>query len=264
MALEPPTNKNERYTPVNNLIHRTTHSLIAALSLAWSLIHGIGGGAGDWVPAKDEDLDAFCITFDTLITASPGTYALQASDATGFHTNRLAFTNALLLLNDPATNTKPNVEAKDAAKANLKTNLRTLAGLVQASPAVTNESRLALGLPVHTDTPAPIPPPGTFPLLAITKAGVLTHTLQYSDQDTPDSARKPAGAIGMELRVEVSATAIVDQEEIEYFGLATRNPVLIEYGADDKGKQAYICGRWINAKGEKGPWSLISNYTVAA
>lgn len=234
--------------------------LVAAVLLAGHAI----AGATDWVPAKDQDLDAFCTNWDTLITAAPGTYALQASDATAFHTARLDFTTKLALAVNPSTSTKSTVQDKDTSKANLKTLLRQQAAIVQASPAVTDVSRQNLGLPVHQETPAPIPTPVTVPLLNLTGQGVRTLQLRYSDQLTPDSPRKPDGAVAMELYVSVSATPIVDQDAVTYRGLATRNPVEISFEAGDVTKTAYICGRWVTGTGEVGPWSDMLSRTVAA
>lgn len=252
--------------PIRRLALSLGYAVSAAADMiAMNLLNGFAvAGSTDWVPSKDQDLDAFCTNWDTLITAAPGTYGLQASDATAFHTQRLAFTNALAAAVNPPTRTEVTVAAKDTAKNNLKTLLRQQAGVVQANPAVLNSDKLALGLPIDNNTPAPIPAPVTMPLLNIVRAGVLTHELRFADELTPDSSRKPDGATALELHVEVSATVIADPAGITYRGLATRNPFLIEYDAADKGKQAYISGRWITRTGEVGPWSAIQQMTVAA
>jgi hypothetical protein len=229
-----------------------------------ALTHGVKGGAGtDWLDTTDAGLDTFAQNFSSLITASPATYGLDAPTAAALATAFTNYDSALTIANAPPTRTAANIATKDAFKAALITVIRTDAGIVQANPSVSNDDKISLGLPVSTGTPAPIPPPSTFPLLSILDASNLVHNLQYADNTTPTSARKPAGSIGMELYVEVSATEITDPAAISYYGLVTRNPVAISYGSGDKGRQAYIVGRWINATGEPGPWANIVNFTVA-
>ena len=43
--------------------------------------------------------------------------------------------------------------------------------------------------------------------------------------------------------------------DLTFLGLDTRTPYLAEYGGADGGKPAHYMARWVNAKGEKGPWS---------
>lgn len=218
----------------------------------------------DYLPTTDQDLDAWAINFADLITASPGTYALEAADATALNPIVDAFTAALAIATNPATRTTPTIAAKDAAKATMKTQLRSLANRVQAADSVSNEDKAALGLTIRDTSPAPVPVPTTFPLLQLIKATTLNHELRYADSDTPDSLRKPSGAAGMELRVQVSTVVITDPATITYRGFETRNPVQVGFDGADIGKQAYYSARWLTARGEPGPWSAIQSLTVAA
>ena len=45
--------------------------------------------------------------------------------------------------------------------------------------------------------------------------------------------------------------------------MATKPSVTAEYRAADGGKAVYML-RWVNTRGEKGPWSEVTTATVAA
>lgn len=236
---------------------------LVALVLA-HLVGAMPCASSDWLPSTDADLDSFAQNFNTLITAAPATYGLVAGDATAFDPIADAYTSALATATNPPTRTSVTIAAKDTARFNVKASLRELAAKVQASPTVTDGAKTALGLTVRDLLPTPIPAPATFPLLSIVKATPLAMDLRFADSETPDSRSKPADVTGMELFVEASTTPITDPEQIDYEAVVTRNPVPVTFAAGDVGKTAYIAGRWINAKGDRGPWSSIVSMTVAA
>jgi hypothetical protein len=45
---------------------------------------------------------------------------------------------------------------------------------------------------------------------------------------------------------------------------ASRTPFQAEFKAGEGGKTAVYMARWVNTRGEKGPWSEITTATVAA
>lgn len=238
---------------------------LPALSLVLARFVGaMPCAATDWLPSKDADLDAFAVNFHTLIAAAPATYGLVAGDATALDPFVTAYTAALTAATDPSTRTSVTVAAKDVARFNLKAELRELAAKVQASPTVTDGAKTALGLTVRDTAPSPISAPATNPIVSVNEATPLAHYLRFSDSLTPDSRAKPVNVVGMELYVSPSATVISDPEDLKFNGVVTRNPYVITYDAADAGKKAYIAGRWINAKGQRGPWSGITSMTIAA
>jgi hypothetical protein len=43
---------------------------------------------------------------------------------------------------------------------------------------------------------------------------------------------------------------------------STRSPYKLSFTGDERGSRVYICLRWENTRGEKGPWSAISSAVV--
>jgi hypothetical protein len=107
----------------------------------------------------EADLYDGTLSFATKITATPTAYGLTAAQATTYTTLSNTFRTAYQVANDPVTRTKSTVQAKNDAKRVLKANASMLAKIVEATPTVTNQQRLDLGLFVRA-TPSPIGPPG--------------------------------------------------------------------------------------------------------
>lgn len=63
-------------------------------------------------------------------------------------------------------------------------------------------------------------------MLNVVAATPLSHTVRYADSMTPDSGRKPFGAISMQLFVAIGTAPSVNEDEGEFYGNFTKNPVL--------------------------------------
>jgi hypothetical protein len=51
---------------------------------------------------------------------------------------------------------------------------------------------------------------------------------------------------------------------LSFLTMATKPKIRPDFGAGDGGKTAVYMARWVNTRGEKGPWSEITTATVAA
>jgi hypothetical protein len=238
--------------------------LTTELLAAQLLEVGVTAGAGDWIPGTDADLDTFALNFSAILTANPTAYGLTAGDATALATLVNAYDAALGLATDPSTRTPATIAAKDAAKNAMKPQLRADGVLIRANPAVSDDAKIAIGVTVPDVKPTPIIAPTSFPLLSVLSATPFNHNLKVTDSDTPTTNAKPAGAIALEFRAQVSATAIADPGDIAYAGLETGHLVNKQFESGDVGKKCYYAGRWITRTGLVGPWSDITSFTVAA
>jgi hypothetical protein len=219
--------------------------------------------AASYIPTKDADLANWEDNFSTLITANPTNYGLLAGDAVAIAAAVLLFTNAFTVATNPTTRTSATIATKDAQKAASTVTCRYFAQLIRNNNGVSDALKIGLGLNLPDPTPSPIPPPATSPIITIVAATPLQLTLRYADQNTPDSRRKPDGVTALELFVAPSATVIVDPATLPFNGLVTRQPYPVNFVSGDVGKTAYIAGRWVNRKGQVGPWSNVATFTVA-
>ncbi len=95
----------------------------------------------------------------------------------------------------------------------------------------------------------------------------LTHELRLVDEGSPTRRGKPAGVAGAEVwvkLVDAGTPAPTDPAALSFLTLTSRPTVRTEFKAHDGGKTAVYMLRWVNTRGEKGPWSEICSATVAA
>jgi hypothetical protein len=90
----------------------------------------------------------------------------------------------------------------------------------------------------------------------------LRHVISFVDEQTPGSRAKPAGAMGCEVWVKVGPTPPVDASECHYLATDTATPYTAEYEGADGGKIAHYMLRWVNTRGERGPWSQTVSATI--
>jgi hypothetical protein len=101
----------------------------------------------------------------------------------------------------------------------------------------------------------------------------LQHTIDFTDDSTPTRKAKPAGVTGAET---IRAAAVwervpqsdgpppVDPGELEFLAVDTRAPYTRDYAGAQGGKPAYYMRRWVNSRGETGPWSATVTATIGA
>ena len=226
--------------------------------------------ASDYIPKTETGLRDWAHNFSALITANPPTYGLMASDAAAIASVVSAYTAALTLAVDPSTKTKATVAAKDSDKAAMLVVVRRYAQFIKLNDGVSNDEKIGLGLTINDTSRTPVPAPATQPICTIIGTTPLRHTLRFADASTPAKRAKPPGAIGLELYYFVAPAATAAPvspeagDDVEFYGVATRQPYLVELDPTDVGKQATYYARWITRTGLVGPWSAPVAMTVAA
>ena len=98
---------------------------------------------------KDANLVTSSNNFSTKITATPTAYGLVAAQASAYAALNTAWANAYREAAEPATRTSAKIAAKNDARTNLRANAAMLAAIIEATPTVTDEQKLDLGLPLH-------------------------------------------------------------------------------------------------------------------
>lgn len=219
---------------------------------------------GDFIPSRDSQLDSWLLNFKTLIAANPASYGLVSGDATSITNSFNAWHAAYLAATNPTTRTHVTIAAKDAQKILTVDVVRTYATTIRANTAVSNDLKLGLGLRIADTTPTPVPPPTTYPILAINGAGPGTQDLRASDQLSPTRRAKPAGTAGLLVFRVVATEAATDPNSAPLLGFVTKAAFQSTFAPEDDGKIATYFARWTNGKGQFGPWSAPVSMRVAA
>jgi len=159
-------------------------------------------------------------------------------------------------------------QAKDDSRDVLEAAVRQLVRRLQASGDVDDTERAALGITVpdrvRTATAGDIT---TRPIGAVDTSQRLRHEIRFSDEATPTKRAKPAGVMGCEIWVKVTAAgepAPASADELSFVSLDTATPYIAEFDGSDGGKTAHYMLRWVKSSGDKGPWSETISATITA
>lgn len=221
----------------------------------------------DYIPGGDTQFDVWLTNFVTYANANLVALGLVAADMTPITTAQTPWKTALG--NNAAAQAAAQAarQAKDTARANVEAPVRALVRRLQASASVDNAERSALGITVPDTEPTPVGPPTTRPVVKIDSAQRLQHTIHFTDESTPTRKVKPAGVSGAEIWVQVAAVASpppTDPAALTFIALDTRTPYTLDFDGPDGGKNAHYILRWVNTKGQKGPWSETATATIGA
>ena len=106
------------------------------------------------------------------------------------------------------------------------------------------------------------PPTGTFPepaaILAADSGIIPTASATSSTSATriaPVPRPNPTAWPAAKSWVKIAGNPPADPGELRYLATDTSTPYLAEYTGTDAGKLAHYWLRWVNTRGEKGPWS---------
>ena len=219
----------------------------------------------DYIPAPDGDFDAWQDNFITYASANAAALGLDplvdippliAAQGT-WTTDRASNTAA----QSAAQSAR---QAKDAARGGLEGVIRPLVGRLQASAAVDDAERAALGITVPDTIPTPVGPPVTRPVVKVDTSQRLQHTIAFADELTPTRTAKPAGVRGAQIWVKIGDPAPIDPNELTFLATDTRTPYLAQFEGADANKVAHYMLRWESTRGEPGPWSETASATIGA
>jgi hypothetical protein len=204
-----------------------------------------------FLPVKDATLLAWAQNFYAVANVAPTTYGLTAAQCTAFNTLVTNYQTALAAC-EPGVRNKSAVQAKNTAKAALKTNARLLAKLVEGTASVTNAQKAALGVNVRA-MPSPIPAPSVSPQLDIVSVTGRTVTIRLHSSETGKRG-KPAGVKGAAIFSYVGATAPTDPSAYAFQGNTTKTVNVVAFPeSTSAGTTVWLTAMWFNERAMSGP-----------
>lgn len=217
----------------------------------------------DYIPSGDGEFDDFATNFVTYVGGHLGDFGLVLGDMAAVNAAIILWNTAYPAV-EPAFNIySATVQTKETARGGLEGAIRALVGVVQAKGAVvTPASKTAARIPVADTTKTPVPPPTSRPIVRVEVSGPRTHKLSWVDENTPNSIAKPKGVYGLEIHLFVGTAPPTSASQMHQITTDTKTPYLYEFDAADAGKTAYYWCRWVNTKGEVGPWCVMVSATI--
>lgn len=219
----------------------------------------------DFIPDPDDQFDHFFTALHDYVNTNYAALGVSAALNTALGNVYSTWNTAWGQWESEQPNYNSLLAAKNAARRAAEPAIRQVNAVVQANPDVTAAQKEAAELPVHKTSRTPVAPIETHPVLYRVDNEHLLQRLWFSDQATPGSKAKPKGATLCEIRQSVVAaggTAPVNPDAMPLLALDTRSPHRTDFDPADPGKTAYYAQRWVNTRGEPGPWSVITSYLV--
>ena len=217
----------------------------------------------DYIPRKDAGFHAMQEAIYAQVALHAAEWLIPEQSIAAFSDERRRWNNAYSISINPAKRTPAAVQEKTDARRDYEAVLRPfIQGQLMHNLKVTDSDRRDMGLPVYDRTPTPAALPGTRPELEIDFSQIARHILRVRDSESKGSGR-PLHVIGFEIWRRVGGSGSPTYEEMQLVELATRSPHTLKYATTERSHTAWYALRWINTRGEKGPWSEIVSAVIA-
>ncbi len=216
----------------------------------------------DYIPNTDADFNTWQANFCNYLSANLAALGLTAADLAAITAAKASWETAYA--DDVAKQAvaRGTNQAKTSARDGFETILRAVTQQVQARPNVADSQRAGLGINIRETARTPTGVPDSRPVGTIDTSQRLRHTINFSDESTPSRRAKPDGVMGCQIWAKVGDPAPVDPSELRFLATDTATPYVAEYDGTDAHKVAHYMLRWVNRKGETGPWSQTVSATI--
>ena len=147
--------------------------------------------ATDYIPRSDTEFDRWQQSLVAQLGKDKAKFNVADAALTTLSAAQTKWAAALIDHNNAQSNAEAKRQAKDDARREYEGLLRTQARQVQNSPTTTDADRAALGLTVSDGRRTATPAPNTRPVVVVDTNQRLRHTINFTDEQTPNSRRNP-------------------------------------------------------------------------
>ncbi len=214
-------------------------------------------------PSKEDPLFNYVKIVIALLLASATRFGLSTVRQTALTNALNLYTAAYNRAANKTTRTKNDILDRNTAKKALIDLLRATFKDIPAS-ALTPGDRTTLNL-LERSVATPKGAPTTKPvILSVGADNRLQHSISFVDEATPNSKAKPANVLGCEVwcAVGVAAAPPADTKNYRFLALDTATPYVATFDSADGGKIVWYILRWINPRGQTGPWSTAEGAVI--
>jgi hypothetical protein len=206
-----------------------------------------------YLPGREAELLTWVNNLIAKVAVGPETYGLSNDQAGALANAVNDFATAYQTANDPATRSPANIEAKNNAKDAMLVVVRALVRICQASPAMTDDKRAALGITIPDTDPTPVPVPDIAPQMDVVSVVGRTVHLRLRDAAT-GKRKKPAGVATATVLSYVGENIPATLREWTFEGNDTRLDTEVAFGSEfTPATKVWLTAFWSNRRGESGP-----------
>jgi hypothetical protein len=217
----------------------------------------------DYIPNSDAEFNIWQANLVEKVLANATAWGIPAEDIAIITAKQTVWTSCFSKASNKQNRTSADVQAKDDAREPYEKDLRKfVAQWLAHNTKVSNSDRERMGVTVKSTTHTPKPTPTTCPVGTIDFSVRMQHGIHYADEATPRSKAKPDGIHGCEVWMKLDGEAPKDSSELTFLATNTSSPYVATFDGSQVGKTAWYRLRWVNTRGEHGPWSSIISAIV--
>lgn len=216
----------------------------------------------DYIPTSDADFNTWQDNLHKYAAANLAALGLTAADLTPLTSAQSAWATAYSNHITAQASAQGASQSKSFARDNYESGLRTFVQGIQAKANLADSHRAALQINVRSTKRTAAGLPDTRPVVKIDTSQRLRHTVSFNDEKTPTRRARPEGVMGCEIWVKIGDPAPTDPSQLHFLAMDTATPYVAQYDGADAGKVAHYMLRWVNRRGESGPWSQTVSATI--
>ena len=210
----------------------------------------------DYVPRGDEQFLTWAGNLISYANSHANAMKVDPQTVQPLQAKLAAYQTAFTTASDPNRG-KVDILNKNEARDALKSDIRAFVKAYLAyNPAVSDADKERLGLPLYDNTRTPSPPPSTIPELEPDSSVIRQISVHFRDAGS-ERRGKPAHVHGLELRWALLDAPPASVAELTNSAFDTASPYTFTFDETERGKALYLCSRWENNTGGKGPWGEI-------
>jgi hypothetical protein len=217
----------------------------------------------DSIPHPDPAFDTWIVPFSAYVTTNATAMGVAPADAAALAASVTTWNSMFPTHNTAQNAAKAATSNKNLARAAIEALARPLIQQLQASTTVTDAQRNSMQINVRSTAHTPAAAPTSAPMATVDTSQRLRHVISYMDTAGGGSKKKPAGVAYCEIWAKVGGPAPTDVSQMAYMGNASASPQMEEYTGAQAGQMVCYWLRWVNTRGEKGPWSEPVMATIA-
>ncbi len=215
----------------------------------------------DYIPTDQAELDFWATRFKDYVNANYAALGLTVGQKNEVVNACISSHFSFVAKQEEENIYRGKVEEDRANRKILKQVLRKYSRHIQGDTGTTDIQREALGLPVHDKVKTPVGVPTIAPELEIDFSQRLQHTVHAGTLPQNENLnKKPKGVHSIELRKKVGE-APTGPDDMQTAAIMTSSPAVIDCSGQ-AGKICYYVARYLNTKGQPGPWGEVESAEV--
>jgi hypothetical protein len=212
-------------------------------------------------PTREAELLGWLENFSTVLTTNADAWDIPKTEADNLANHIKAYA-AVYKESKGENGTKALIVEKNEMQKAVLDKVRKIKNrYIDHHDVVTNPHRERLGLPLRDQVSSSKPKPKSRPVLEVTPTNHLQHTVTVLNQ-TSGKKKKPEDADGICYVWDIRDTAPESADELRHPTFKRQAVEVINFEECDRGKRVFYAACYQNAKGEKGPWSIIAEMII--